>query len=74
MVTEVNRQRESAVKRHYGRTWSAPSTPPLLNTEWLGIEGAAQLIAHAARDKFGCVLPGIRAAFNSGYRLYANRM
>lgn len=53
MVTEVNRQRESAVRRHYGRAWSNPEHYHLcLNTEWLGIEGAAQLVAHTARDKF----------------------
>jgi CMP/dCMP kinase len=53
MVTDVNRQRESAVRRHYGRAWSAPEHYHLcVNTEWLGIEGAAQLIAHTARDKF----------------------
>jgi cytidylate kinase len=54
MVSEVNRQRESAVRRHYGRAWSAPEHYHLcVNTEWLGIEGAAQLVAHTARDKFG---------------------
>lgn len=53
LVTDVNRQREQAVRRHYGRAWASPENYHLcINTEWLGIEGGAQVIVRAARDKF----------------------
>jgi cytidylate kinase len=53
MVDEINRQRASAVRRHYGRVWGAPENYHLcLNTEWLGIEQCAQIVARAARAKF----------------------
>jgi len=53
MVADVNRQREAGVRRHYGRAWSAPEHYHLcVNTDWLGIDGAADLVAHVAREKF----------------------
>jgi CMP/dCMP kinase len=53
-VDDVNHQRAIAVHRHYGRSWGAPETYHLcLNTEWLGIEGAAAVIVTAAEEKFG---------------------
>lgn len=54
MVAEINRQREHAVRRHYGRAWAAPENYHLcVNTEWLGIEAAAHAVARAARERFG---------------------
>ncbi len=53
MVHEMNRQRALSVKRHYGRVWGAPENYHLcVNTEWLGIDGAATLIAGVARERF----------------------
>jgi CMP/dCMP kinase len=52
-VDEVNHQRAVSVRRLYGRSWGAPETYHLcLNTEWLGIEGAAEIIVRAAQEKF----------------------
>jgi CMP/dCMP kinase len=53
MVDEANRQRALTVRRHYGRVWAAPENYHLcLNTDWLGIEQCAQIVARAAREKF----------------------
>jgi cytidylate kinase len=53
MVDEANRQRAQTVRRHYGRIWGAPENYHFcLNTEWLGIEQCAQIVARAAREKF----------------------
>ena len=53
LVADTNRERAAAVKRHYGHSWGAPENYHLcLNTEWLGLDGAAGVIIAAARDKF----------------------
>ena len=53
LVNDINRQREQSVRRHYGRAWSSPENYHLcLNTEWLGIDGAAQIVARTARERF----------------------
>jgi hypothetical protein len=58
-VDETNRQREQSMRRVYHRDWRAVEHYHLcLNTEWLGIEGAAQAVARAAIDRF----PGSRLA------------
>jgi cytidylate kinase len=50
MVHDMNRQREQYVKRHWNRNWLAHENYHLcVNTAWLGIEGAAQLVIEAAR-------------------------
>ncbi len=52
-VTEANRQRALSVQRHYGRSWGAPENYHLcVNTEWLGVAGATDVIVRAARDRF----------------------
>lgn len=49
-VTEINRQREQYVKRHFQRNWHAPESYHLcLNTSWLGFDEAAQIIVETAR-------------------------
>ena len=52
-VSEMNRQREQYVKRHWNRNWLAHENYHLcIDTSWLGTEGAAQLIVEAARRQF----------------------
>lgn len=61
-VEEHNRQREQYVRRYWKRSWSAFENYHLcVNTDWLGIEGAAQIIVRLAREKFGAA-PRVTAA------------
>ena len=54
LVDETNAQREQWVRKHWHRTWREHSNYHLaVNTEWLGIPGAADLIISAARVRFG---------------------
>jgi CMP/dCMP kinase len=49
-VDEMNKRREQYVRRHWQRSWHAPENYHLcVNTERLGVEGAADLITQAAR-------------------------
>jgi cytidylate kinase len=49
-VDEINKQRDQYVRTTFKRSWKAPENYHLcVNTEWLGIEGAADLIVNAAR-------------------------
>ncbi len=57
-VDTVNHQRAQSIKRFYNRDWRAPENYHMcLNTEWLGVEGAAQMIARAARLQFPSLTP-----------------
>ncbi|HWL40715.1 MAG TPA: cytidylate kinase-like family protein [Gemmatimonadaceae bacterium] len=59
LVDDTNREREQWVKRNWERDWRAPENYDLgVNTERLGIEGAAELIYDAARKKFVSVKAG----------------
>src|SRR5687768_393445 len=50
IVDVINKQREQYVRTTFKRSWKAHENYHLcVNTEWLGVEGAAQLIAEAAR-------------------------
>ena len=50
LVDETNAQREQWVKKHFNRAWREHSNYHLaVNTEWLGIQRSAELIANAAR-------------------------
>jgi CMP/dCMP kinase len=50
MVDEINKQREQYVRTTFKRSWKAHDNYHIaINTEWLGVEGAAQLIVDAAR-------------------------
>jgi cytidylate kinase len=54
VVAENNHQREQYVKRHWKRDWRDFANYHLcVNTAWLGIDGAAELIGHLARERFG---------------------
>ncbi|HYD51857.1 MAG TPA: cytidylate kinase-like family protein [Gemmatimonadaceae bacterium] len=51
-VLETNRQREHYVRRHWQREWlSARNYHLCLDTEWLGIDGAAHVIVELARKR-----------------------
>jgi cytidylate kinase len=50
IVDDMNKNRQEYVKKHWKRSWSAHENYHIcVNTEWLGIEGAADLIAELAR-------------------------
>ena len=52
-VDDTNAQREQWVRKHWNRSWREHSNYHLsVNTEWLGIAGAADVIVHAARMRF----------------------
>jgi CMP/dCMP kinase len=52
MVDETNRRRGEWVKLNWNREWSAHENYHLsVNTGWLGIDGAAELIVRAARQR-----------------------
>jgi cytidylate kinase len=54
VVLDPNHQREQYVKRHWKRAWRDPANYHLcVNTAWLGLDGAAALIAQVARERFG---------------------
>jgi CMP/dCMP kinase len=51
-VDDVNKRREQYVRRHWQRSWHAPENYHLcVNTERLGVDGAADIIAQAARER-----------------------
>jgi cytidylate kinase len=50
IVEEINKQREQYVRTTFKRSWKAHDNYHLcVNTEWLSVEGAAQLIVDTAR-------------------------
>ena len=54
VVAENNHQREQYVKRHWRRDWRDVANYHLcVNTAWLGLDGAAELIVQVARERFG---------------------
>jgi len=54
IVAENNHQREQYVKRHWKRNWRDVANYHLcVNTAWLGLDGAAELIVQVARERFG---------------------
>ena len=54
IVDETNHQREQYVLLHWQRSWAAPQNYHLcVNTAWLGVDGAAALVEHVARRRFG---------------------
>lgn len=53
-VDETNADREHYVKAHWKRKWKAHENYHLcLNTAWLGIDGAVELVLTAARSRLG---------------------
>jgi cytidylate kinase len=54
LVAEKNHQREQYVKQHWKRDWRDVANYHLcVNTAWLGLNGAAELIVQLARQRFG---------------------
>jgi cytidylate kinase len=52
-VIRMNKQREQYVRRHWGRDWKAISNYHIcLDTARLGLDHAADLVVHAARERF----------------------
>jgi len=52
-IADMNKQREHYVKRHWNRNWLAHENYHLcVNTAWLGLDGAADLVLEAARKQF----------------------
>ena len=53
-VIDMNARREAYVKRHWKREWQDLANYHLcVNTAWLGLDGAAELVTRVAREKFG---------------------
>ena len=53
-VIEMNARREAYVKRHWGREWRDVANYHLcVNTGWLGIDHAAELVLETARKQWG---------------------
>lgn len=54
LVDETNAQREQWVARHWKRNWRAADNYHLsVNTAWLGVRGAADVVVAVARSHFG---------------------
>lgn len=54
LVDETNAQREQWVRKHWNRSWRDHSNYHLsVNTEWLGVAGAADVVAGTAKAMFG---------------------
>ena len=52
LVDETNRGRQQWVKLHFRRDWLAHENYHLcLNTDWLGVDGAAALVVRVARER-----------------------
>lgn len=52
-VDQTNARREAWVKRYWDRSWLRPENYHLsINTGWLGVEGAADIVVFAARARF----------------------
>ena len=52
-VLEMNERREAYVKRHWKREWRDLANYHLcVNTAWLGLDGAAELVTQVARERF----------------------
>jgi cytidylate kinase len=59
LVDDGNRQREQYVRTHWKRSWRAHENYHLcLNTEWLGVAAAAEIVVRLARERFGGGEPG----------------
>jgi cytidylate kinase len=54
VVTEMNRNREQYVRRHFNREWRDVSNYHVcLDTGWLGLDGASDLIVDLVRKRLG---------------------
>jgi cytidylate kinase len=54
VVDDTNRQREQYVRKYWKRSWLAHENYHLcLNTDWFGLDGAADIVVRLARERFG---------------------
>lgn len=54
VVDDTNRSREQYVKRHWNRAWQSVENYHLcVNTSWVGIPNAAEMIVASAHEHFG---------------------
>jgi len=54
IVAEKNHQREQYVKRYWKRNWrDLANYHRCVNTAWLGLDGAADVVVQLARERFG---------------------
>ncbi len=54
VVAERNHHREQYVKQHWKRDWrDFANYHVCVNTAWLGLDGAAELVVQLARERFG---------------------
>jgi cytidylate kinase len=54
VVAEMNRNREQYVRRHFNREWRDVANYQLcIDTGWLGLDGAAELVVELVRKKLG---------------------
>ena len=52
-VLEMNARRQAYVQRHWKREWRDLANYHLcINTAWLGLDGAAELVTQVARERF----------------------
>ena len=53
VVAEMNRNRELYVRRHFNREWRDVTNYQIcIDTGWLGLDGAAELIVGLVRKQF----------------------
>ncbi len=53
LVHDTNRDRANYVRKHWNRDWSAYANyHACLNTDWLGTDGAAEIVVQLARARF----------------------
>jgi cytidylate kinase len=53
-VHDTNKQREQYVQRHFSRKWMSPLNYHMsIDTSFFGLDGSAELIARAARERLG---------------------
>jgi cytidylate kinase len=54
LVHDTNRDRAHYVKKHWNRDWSEYANyHACINTDWLGVDGAASIVVQLARTRFG---------------------
>lgn len=66
-IDETNRHREQYVRRNWNRSWNAHEHYHVcVNTGWLGIDGAAEVVVRLARERFGPQVGSPRSEVGGG--------
>lgn len=59
LVREKNRQRLEYVRQHWNRDWLSPGNYHLcVNTAWLGLAGATEIVVRVARERLARAVTG----------------